>query len=293
MSTSLTNEYAHFRKTFFDECAEILADMEACVAGLHSGGAARDDLHAIFRAVHSIKAGAGAFGFDELVEFSHIFEALLDQMRDGHIPADERICTTLIRASDILSALVAAAQEERPIENGYGSDVAEELRAILEAATGMAAGGAAAKTEAAAAEAAQHDYRIGFRPFAELFRHANEPLLLIRELKRLGTLTVRCDQTRLPRLGALEPEESYLAWTFELKTARGKADIAEVFEFVDQDCELTIEELARDEPEPAAAASSEAGASSTETASPDKTAGRKDGSGNAGQGSTPARSAAS
>ncbi len=217
--------------------------MEARVGGLQSGGAAHDDLNAIFRAVHSIKAGAGAFDFTELVEFSHIFEALLDEMREGRILADERVCNTLIRASDILSALVAGAQEERPVEDGFGSDIAEELRAMLERTSRPAgASGSAAKADPAPeGEAGLHRYRVSFRPFAELFRHANEPLLLIRELKRLGELSVSCDQSRLPPLGALEPEESYLSWTFELSTQRGKAEIAEVFEFVDQDCELIID----------------------------------------------------
>ena len=246
MSKSALSEYAQFRKTFFEECAEVLGDMEVRVAGLQSSTVVYDDLNAIFRAVHSIKAGAGAFEFTELVQFSHIFEALLDQMRDGHIQPDERICNTLVRASDILSALVAGAQEERPVEKGFGSDIADELRIILDATAGpIGSGDNEVKPNCATAEETiLRRYRVSFRPFAELFRHANEPLLLIRELKRLGELITSCNDSRLPQLTALDPEEAYLAWIFELTTTRGESDIAEVFEFVDQDCALIIEELA-------------------------------------------------
>jgi two-component system, chemotaxis family, sensor kinase CheA len=249
MSTDVPNEYAQFRKTFFEECTEVLADMEGRLGQLQEGPAADDDLNAIFRAVHSIKAGAGAFQFVELVKFSHIFETLLDQLRDGRIQADDRVVNTLIRAGDVLSALVAAAQEEQQIEEGYGSDVAEELQALLDGNKPAKAKAAEPADTGKAAEAdkpaggAVEGYRIEFRPHAELFRHANEPLLLIRELKRLGPVTAHCHRNKLPTLFDIEPEEAYLAWTFELQSTCSKKDVLEVFEFVDEDCELEVEEL--------------------------------------------------
>jgi two-component system chemotaxis sensor kinase CheA len=258
MSTQGNNEYSQFRKTFFEECAEVLADMEGRLEQLQAGPAANDDLNAIFRAVHSIKAGAGAFSFVELVKFSHVLETLLDYMRDGRLAPDERVVATLIRAGDVLSALVTAAQEERAIEPGYGSDVADELQALLDTTQGKGpksapADKAGAKTGTAVATeavAAARTYSIGFRPHSELFRHANEPLLLIRELRRLGSLSLVCDQSRLPGLSAMDPEEAYLGWSITLHSTHLEKDILEVFEFVDQDCDLTVEALnAAAEPE--------------------------------------------
>ncbi len=249
MSTDSSNEYAQFRKTFFEECTEVLSDMEGRLGQLQEGPAELEDLHAIFRAAHSIKAGAGAFHFMELVRFAHIFETLLDHLREGRITPDERVVGALIRSGDVLSALVAAAQEEQAIEEGYGSDVADELQAIMDAAGqgGGESGVAAAKpgaTDAApdATPKGAHLYRIVFRPHSELFRHANEPLLLIRELKQLGEVTAVCDQARLPNLWEIEPEESYLAWTFDLTTPT-EGSIQDVFEFVDQDCDLSIDDV--------------------------------------------------
>ena len=242
---SNANEFAQFRKTFFEECAEILADMEERLVKVQAGVVDREELNAIFRAAHSIKAGAGAFGFGQLVEFCHTYEALLDWLRDGRIEQDEKVSDVLIRARDVLTALVEAAQEDRTMPPDFGSDVAAELQDLLDEAGGASGGAKAQKAKAAAPVAAQptgpSTYRISFKPHAELFRHANEPLLLIRELKHLGTLTAECDQSRLPVFNALDPEDAYLAWTFELVTDKPKDAIAEVFEFVDQDCDLTIE----------------------------------------------------
>ena len=102
------------------------------------------------------------------------------------------------------------------------------------------------------------NYRIVFEPHRELFRHANEPLLIIRELKRLGELSIECNLANLPNLAALDPEDAYLSFTFDLRTTAPYASVAEVFEFVDEDCSLKIEgECVEAPPAPAAETSSE------------------------------------
>jgi two-component system chemotaxis sensor kinase CheA len=81
---------------------------------------------------------------------------------------------------------------------------------------------------------------VRFVPHAGLFRSANEPLLIIRQLKRLGDVRVEADLSRLPHLAELDPEEAYLAWTLFVETAQPRGAIEAVFEFVGDDCDLTI-----------------------------------------------------
>jgi two-component system, chemotaxis family, sensor kinase CheA len=90
-----------------------------------------------------------------------------------------------------------------------------------------------------------------------LFRHANEPLLLIRELKHLGELETECDTSKLPDLAHLDAEAAYLSFVFQLTTTAPESAVAEVFEFVDQECLLKIEELGAGE-DPSAEAKAEA-----------------------------------
>ena len=204
-----------------------------------------ETLNAIFRAVHSIKAGAAAFSFTTLVEFAHVFEALLDRLRDDRIQQTEHVFNVIVRAGDVLAELVDAARAGRDVAQGFSADVASELQDLLS--------GVQEKSAAAPVEATQSDpdpnpdddaiknYRIVFEPHRELFRHANEPLLIIRELKRLGELTVECSSANLPNLAGLDPEDAYLSFTFNLRTQAPYDFVAEVFEFVDQDCVLKIE----------------------------------------------------
>lgn len=237
----ISAEFERFRQTFFEECAEMLADMEERLSRLQAEGLDKEELDAVFRAVHSIKAGAGAFNFTRLVSLSHAFEALLDRLRDGRMGLEPEVATLIIQSGDILSEMVAAAREGRELEPSFESDALALLKA-------MVGGEAAPKVAAVSASVAPvanglKTWRIEFTPKAELFRHANEPLLLIRELKGLGDLEVEARTDKLPTLEALEPEDAYVGFTFTLMTDKGRDAIAEVFEFVDSDCTLDIEDI--------------------------------------------------
>ena len=79
------DEMEAIKATFFQECEELLADLESGLLALQGGTAGEDTVNAVFRAVHSIKGGAGAFGFEGLVRFAHVFETLMDGLRSGRM----------------------------------------------------------------------------------------------------------------------------------------------------------------------------------------------------------------
>lgn len=227
-----------FKKTYFEECGELLDQLYAGLADIAEGRGDNETLHAVFRAVHSIKGGGGAFGFARLVSFAHAFETLLDMMRDGRIGATPEVAALLVRATDTLSDLIDAARtgQERP--PGFEAELVQALQA--------AAGGdtPAPRHDQAPAEANEPAgttrYCIRFAPHPDLFQRANDPLLLIRALKRLGPVAVEPDLARLPDLSAIDPEQAYLAWTIHLATASPRTAVEEVFEFAADDCDLSI-----------------------------------------------------
>lgn len=234
---------AQFRKTYFEECAELLDALQSNLTQLANDSAGEDTLHAIFRSVHSIKGGAGAFGFTGLVGFSHVLESLLDAMRDGKVAATSDVVQLLLRASDALADIVDAAHHDRPVADGFAADITAALEEALHGAGEPQAKAVAPSVsrEADSQEAGEQCYRIVFTPHSEMLQKANEPLLLIRQLRKLGGLTIDADTTRLPSLDAIDPEAAYLSWTFILDTGAPQSAIHEVFEFVEDDCDLTIE----------------------------------------------------
>ncbi len=235
--------FDHLRATYFEESAELLESAYAQLSALAEDRGDGDTMHALFRAIHSIKGGGGAFGFTRLVGLAHVMETLLDRMRDGALAATPDRLALLLKATDALADLLAAEQREEAVPVAFEQGLIAALAAVVEEpGAEHVAAAPAATTRPVAADGA--GWRIVFRPHAALFRHANEPLLLIRALRALGPLSVSVALDRLPGLEALEPEDAYLDWTLTLDAPVPRAQVEEIFEFVVDDCDLLIEPLA-------------------------------------------------
>jgi two-component system, chemotaxis family, sensor kinase CheA len=256
------------KQTFFDECAELLQDIEVGLTEMREGGVSDDTVNAVFRAVHSVKGGAGIFGFTALVEFAHVFETVLDEVRHGKLNATAEIMDVMLTASDVLSDLVTMSRSGDAIPAGYGSECRTALQQIIKADGGAAEGAEDDNSpapadfegfdfvpvrvdldEPAAVDDGMRSYAITFRPKPEMLKNANEPLYILRELRKLGDLDLTA-HVGLPPLSELEPDHPYIGWTGTLRTAATRAQIDEVFEFVVGDCEL---EIAEADPAPVAA----------------------------------------
>ncbi len=249
MAAGSAGAFDHLKSTYFEECTELLDAAYVQLAALEEGRADEETINAVFRAIHSIKGGGGAFGFSRMVAFAHVLETLLDLLRDGHVPFSREAGALLVRATDALSDLVAAERSGEPAVPGFE----DMLRAELEAATpaggghGFSAGAPSTHAPVRAAEpAALSTWHIVFQPHADLFASANEPLLIIRALKHLGVASVTADLSRLPPLEAMDPERAYLSWTISLSTNAPRSDIDEIFDFVIDHCDLSISRVADD-----------------------------------------------
>ena len=235
------------RQTFFCECDEQLAELEAGLLSLNAGEHDAETVNAVFRAVHSVKGGAGAFGLDRLVRFAHVFETALDALRSGQLSPEPPVLKPLLRAADLLADLVRAER------GGAAADEAQVAASIAELAAlqpglplpsdaaadfelsflPISAGGAPIPPP-------QTEWIVRFKPHAAMYAKANDAALLLRELACLGTASVRVDASDLPGLAELEPEGAYLAWTVSLRTEQPAEAIREVFEFVEGDCDFDL-----------------------------------------------------
>jgi two-component system chemotaxis sensor kinase CheA len=253
----MAGAFDHLKETYFQECAELLDSAYVQLAALEDASADDETIHAVFRAIHSIKGGGGAFGYDRMVGFAHGLETLLDLLRDGRVAFGRELGALLVRATDALSDLVAADRTGQPVAAGFEDALLAELAQAALAGQSAASPAPAAAPPAppVAPQAPATAYRIHFVPHADLFASANEPLLLIRALKRLGTASVTADLTRLPKLESMDPEHACIGWTIELVTDAQRSDIEEIFDFVTDHCDLTIDAAASCEPHQAAAIS--------------------------------------
>ena len=224
-----------FHAAFFEESREGLDAMESGLLAMDEGRADGDTIHVVFRAAHSIKGGAGTFGFSAISDFTHVLETLLDEARAGKRTLGSDAVSALLGSVDVLRGLMDAAENGAPLDHPEMAQVRASLDRILSGAT------AAAPSAAKAAEsAAPESWRVSFRTLTSMFLSGNDPLRMLREFDDHGISDVVCLDDALPAFAALDPVQSYLGWTFTLPGTLKQSVITDVFAWVEDECTLEI-----------------------------------------------------
>lgn len=267
----MTNE--EIQNIFLMECDEGLSVAEEGLKACQVDPTDGEAINSIFRAVHSIKGGAGAFGFSNLQAFTHKFETVLQQVRDAERPIDMGLMKTLFQALDMLTDHVRAIKGEA--DNPDDQHISAELEAIACAAppvvasadveTGLPVADTGPNTDTSDDDSALDfdllladlDLDLGeetaetlrpwivkVQPKAEAMANGSEPLRVIRELCSLGGKVVNLDVSALPEIDMIETDQSYLIWTIEIDGHVDRGTIDEIFDFVVDDYILSINQAA-------------------------------------------------
>ncbi len=245
-----------FRSLFFEEAEDLLGTLSDEVARLKGGDRDSEIVHSIFRAVHSIKGGAGAFALDRLVGFAHRFETVLDAVRSDQLPLTAELLRIVERSVDHLSVLVEAARNDRDTDTTLTDAAVAVLNGCLDAIGQDKAPADVLQPEAAPAFTftplalnldpievePTRTVTIRFRPYPGLYDNGHEPTLLIAHLAELGTLQTELDLSALPDWSSPDITEPAFAWVIRMATNAKREAIEEIFEFVAGLCDLSIEE---------------------------------------------------
>lgn len=279
-------DLSQFISIFLEESYEGLEIMESSLLNLDDSDP--ETINTIFRAAHSIKGGAGTFGFDSIADFTHGVETLLDKLRNNQLDISPELINLLLESVDCIRLLLASSQDgsEAPAEQ------VEQLQArVQQAITGENAEApaeehpqvqdsvtAAPQTELHKAAPPQpeipeietpdkntsqaeqqvpevqvtthpaHDrasvqsdyWLIDFAPTPELLKQGHEPAFLFEALAEFGALHTQVDTSQLPGMAQIDPEQLYLNWQLKLESDCSEADIREIFEWAEDLCTLAI-----------------------------------------------------
>lgn len=199
---------------------------------------------AVFRGLHTLKGSGAMFGFDALASFTHHCETAFDRVRKGQARATSALVGVILSARDQMRALVDETHAQNLGAQNLGAqdlEVQAAILAALEAAVAdQGAGGVAQAPTAAAPEAST---RLTFRLAPSAMANGTNPLFLLNELHELGATELCADLSRLPPLDALVPGECHIGWTMLLPASVTRDDIDDVFMFVMDDLEMTLEPL--------------------------------------------------
>ncbi len=229
-----------FREAFFEEANEHVANMETALLKLETSPDDRELLNEIFRAAHSIKGGSGTFGLEGVTRFTHSLESLLDKMREGEIAATKPLIDLVLRSRDVLLELLVSAKEGTAPPSNV-DQVLGEIDGVL-AKHGAPTHGASVAGAARPTATGASTWKISFRPARNIFTQGMDPLLVLREIGELGTLSdVTLDLARIPALDDLEPLDCHLSWSLRLEGRVDEQRIRDAFAFVEDGAEIKIE----------------------------------------------------
>lgn len=237
-------------ETFIAECKDLLTDMEEGLLKLEQQPDNEEAITAVFRAAHTIKGSAGVFNFNDVVEFTHIVESLLDEIRSGEIDIDDDLIALLLLSSDHILELINETMNESKIMSTEvhttNTALQERLKLYLDefVTTSLEITSpieAEVEVETPGGNVASDAWHISLRFGQDVLRNGMDPLSFIRYMETLGeiiNIITLCDS--IPNAKMMDPESCYLGFEIDFYTASDKKTIEGIFDFVRNDCAIRI-----------------------------------------------------
>jgi two-component system, chemotaxis family, sensor kinase CheA len=235
-----TNTY---REIYKEEANEQLLELETSLLELEETPDDGELIGKVFRAMHTIKGSGAMFGFDDIAGFTHEIETVYDKVRDGKIPVTKELINLTLKAKDQIKSML---DETPPGEAPVGLTSAEIVAAFKKLASGeevFTPPETAPSSERASSSYTPGEnitYRIRFKPSPDIFLTGTNPLLLLEEIRSLGECKIVAQVDDIPPLDEMNPERCYVYWDIILTTSQGINAIRDVFIFIEDSCEVTI-----------------------------------------------------
>ena len=231
-----------FHGVFFEESFEGLEIMETELLELDFNDPGEEEINKIFRAAHSIKGGSGSFGFNEITDFTHVLETLLDEVRAGKHQLTKEEVNLLLTSVDCLRDMLSAARDKTEMDEEHIQSVQNELEKAL-GNKPFAKEENIDSNDSEDEKSSGSGWQIKFIPHHSIFQTGNDPLRMFRELEEFAEITTEINIDKLPPFNEYDLEECYLSWDLTLTTDVDEDHVREVFEWVEDECDLTIAQI--------------------------------------------------
>ncbi|MCL2917233.1 chemotaxis protein CheA [Shewanella litorisediminis] len=231
-------DLSQFSQVFFEESIEGLAIMESELLKLDVATPDPETINTIFRAAHSIKGGSATFGFTQVANYTHLLETLLDEIRDGRRQMQPEHVDILLLSVDLLRGMFEALMSQAEFNDPKLPELELRLNHTL-ANQPTQAQSASTPSASTATQSTASCWQIDFKAGADIMRCGNDPMLMFAELASKGPLTAELLPVSFPVWDDFDPEACYLHWRLALITDEPLAKLKEVFEWVEDECEIS------------------------------------------------------
>jgi two-component system chemotaxis sensor kinase CheA len=235
-----------FRAKFVEESTDNIHDLEEALLLLEKDMKNKEIIERIFRAMHSLKGGGAMFGFNHLSEFTHHLETIFDYVRTSKLLVSSELITLTFSAIDQIKFLLKTGDLTRE------DDLAEQKAFILKLqnfSLGTETPAIQSKisdsfSEQPTPEESDKTFLISFIPNEDLLKNGTNPLYLLDDLHAMGKAITMAFTHKIPSLDLLEITSNYCFWQVILSSSDSINEIRDVFIFVEDECELHIDQVA-------------------------------------------------
>ncbi|MCK8824816.1 chemotaxis protein CheA [Fuchsiella alkaliacetigena] len=231
-------------QTFIEETEENLEVLETGLLELEKKPQNQELIDEVFRAMHSIKGGAGLVGLTKISDISHYLENILEEVRQANIKATEEVFTLLFSGTDLLRQMV----QNNDLRGENLAAEIEDLKSALQLYHGKLEDQEIQSTETSSVQpeqsAEKRYYKVDLEFRKDIFETGTDPLMLLLELNECGNiLESYVNATDLDCLYELDPHKLYIAWTVFLESEQDIEDIEDIFIFVKEDNNINITDI--------------------------------------------------
>ena len=237
---------------FTAESEELIQAMEEGLLALENDPTDAEQIHSVFRAAHTIKGNAGFVGLEELIDYAHLQENILDKLRQGQLEVSPKVISLLLESVDVLKGMIEASLSGTQADETRIQEMESQLQTLAGQKEAIEERPATAADEETAPEEPRL-VKINLALNEDIVLTGTDPLMLMTELKDIGELVeVKADVSGLPRLEAMNPHKLYTAWDLVLKTAAPLSQVENAFIFVADDSQIRVAEMEKAEAAPPA-----------------------------------------
>ncbi len=226
------------KQAFLEEASDLLPELEDALLSLEDSPQDIELINRVFRALHTLKGSGNMFGYENIGRLSHEIETIFDKIRNDELDITKQILDVTFRTKDQIQQMLYSSEE------GQDSIIDNLIQEIKHLAPGQEVKEEQDISENKPSQESGENlriYRIRFKPPRDIFHTGTDPLSLLSELQELGSAYIVAHIEDLPDLEDIEPEKCYTWWDIILSTDKDKNAILDVFIFVEDDSEITVQ----------------------------------------------------
>lgn len=233
----------HFKLKFLEEAADLVEDLEKILLSVENNGIKAESIEEIFRVMHTIKGSSSMFGFDVISEFTHHLETIYDLVRTGKMHISKEILDVTLASIDHIRALL----DDDKLADPKNKENQIRLMSAIKALIGSKESESNMESSFEEKKQVHSTYYVLFRPHKSLLSKGTNPLYLISDLQDIGTsCKVIWHLQEVPIVHDLNVKDCHAYWEIVLACKQSATEVKDVFIFVEDECELTIETLAEE-----------------------------------------------